>query len=54
MLKAQLGQLSVPGAVFHEYENFTLRFQAVVNAAKVIYYKLSEYLKVAVKDRIDG
>lgn len=49
MLKAQLGQLSVPGAVFHEYENFTLRFQAVVNAAKVFYYKLSEYLKVAVK-----
>lgn len=48
MLKAQLGQLSVAGAVFHEYENFTLRFQAVVNAVKVSYYQLSQYFVVAV------
>lgn len=35
MLKAQRGRLSLPGRKFHEYDSFTLRFRAVVDALMV-------------------
>lgn len=38
MLKAQRGRLSLPGRKFHEYDSFTLRFRAVVDALMVSHY----------------